>query len=200
MEVTHENYKMYQEFLEVKRRKSLEKHRLLWDLGLLFVSITLYVGGFIGGTFIIKHLNEVVVHGLMDIIGTCFFGTYSLGMGFLLAKGLPRLVDHILIHNFKRKYPEFDIKTDSYEVEESLEKYNQFPKISEDIEQKKEEHLSCYQDEFSQMTTEEKLQVLNQERFFWEQVAIQEQYQSIGLEIPEQDCSSKEHLSKEKHI
>ena len=72
-------------------------------------------------------------------------------------------------------------------------------KIPKNIETKKEEHLDRYKNDFGTMTTEEKLSFLEQEREFWEQVAIQEKYSDINEDENELVSSNQKNpLTKPK--
>ncbi len=48
------------------------------------------------------------------------------------------------------------------------------------MEQKKEEHLSNYQDHLKKMTADEMIEFLQKEKEFWETVAIEEKYRLSG--------------------
>lgn len=83
------------------------------------------------------------------------------------------------IKTFKKQYPDFDINIDIKEVAKALKKYKELSKVSKNIEEKKEEHLTNLPDEVREMSTKEKLAYLEQEKEFWEQVAIQEKYTNL---------------------
>lgn len=61
-------------------------------------------------------------------------------------------------------------------MEKELEKYNELSKVPKDIEKKKEEHWSSYQEHLKEMTADEMLEFLQKEKEFWEAVATQEKY------------------------
>lgn len=92
----------------------------------------------------------------------------------------PKVTEFIRTTNFHKKHPNVNININIKEVEKTLEQYVQLSKIPKSIESQKEDHLTTHKESFREMTTEEKLAFLNQEKAFWEQVAIEEKYKDTG--------------------
>ena len=174
LEINQENYQMYQTFLDTKRRSPLEKHRMLWDLGILFTCGAVFLSGFVNFCYILLKLG--LSHFMESLAVTLYVAGYIVGAKILV----PKIVDFMLIKNFQRKYPSFDIKLGEEKVEEALKEYERSLNLPTEMDVEKEEHLSNLTEQFHQMTTEEKLEYLNRERAFWEQVALQEKYQETG--------------------
>lgn len=75
---------------------------------------------------------------------------------------------------FKKEYPDFDTNIDAIELEKELEKYEALSS-AKDIENKKEEHLSKFADEFKSMSAKEKIAFLEKEKEFWQQAQQSEE-------------------------
>ncbi len=186
IEINEENYEQYQEFLDAKSGAAIENHSIFWSVGIGLSCFMIFFAGMTGVALIIKPIyDSLVASGASVAIrkGIALSGLVTGGLGFTIfsiykfvTSGIPQ----IFIKIFQKKYPDFDIHIDETEVKKELEKYIQLSKIPEDIEKKKLDHLSNYQDIFCQLTTEERLEFLKKEKEFWEQVAIQEKYQDVG--------------------
>lgn len=186
LEINQENYQIYQTFLDTKRRSPLVKHRMLWDLGILFTCGAVFLSGFVNFCYILLKLG--LSHFMESLVVTLYVAGYIVGAKILV----PKIVDFMLIKNFQRKYPNFDINIDATEVEKELEKYYQLSKLPKDIVKQKEEHLENYGESMKEISVEERLKLLKREKEFWEQVAIQEKYQETGEETIGQTSTKKE--------
>lgn len=115
--------------------------------------------------------------------------TYGAGYGLLILKVIPKLYQDMKLGDFLKQYPDFNVDTDIKDVEKALEKYEELLEFSENIEEKKCEHLTNLPDEVKKMSTQEKLAYLEREKEFWEQV-----------EIKERDGNKSEEESYQKRI
>ena len=144
------------------------------------------------------------------IIHTCVVGCYIIAAATTMCFAPKITTRRIREKLFHKKHPNLDIKINTKELNQKLKEYNQLSKKSVDIgktesahlnekeidselaqcdefeenhnhlEKQKEKHLENYSEVFKQMTVGEKLAFLNQEKEFWEQVAIEEKYQNEG--------------------
>ncbi len=184
IEITDENYQMYQNFIDVKSGFFLKNHSFLWSLGLSLLSFGVLIGTVVGAVLIgmgalefIKQLNNILLWTVFSCSGcaVCISGCY-----LSLHAAISLVLEIIPMKMFQRKYPNFDIKLEKEKVEEALKEYERPLNLPTEMDVEKEEHLSNLTEQFRQMTTEEKLEYLNRERAFWEQVALQEKYQETG--------------------
>lgn len=204
IEINEENYNDYQEFLDAKNSISTMNHPIIMGILISLGSVTFVFGGVGLLVLIMMSIMKVAeVIGMSSILEALAViagvGSY---IGVVAAMGMivfPKIVSKHLIKKFQKKHPDFDINLDKKEVEKELEKYRQLSKIPKNIETKKEEHLDRYKNDFGTMTTEEKLSFLEQEREFWEQVAIQEKYSDINEDENELVSSNQKNpLTKPK--
>ena len=179
IEITEENYKMYQKFYDIKNNISELRHPFLCSVGItagLFACLC----GIAPYGIIIKNIVMAIGMSLyepLSIIG--ILGSYGIIISILIGKGIPSFFQHMRMGDFLKIYPNFDINTDVNEVEKALEKYRKLSKMPKNIEEKKKDHLTNLPDKVKEMSTDEKLVYLEQEREFWEQVKVQEKYQDL---------------------
>jgi len=213
IEINDENYQAYEDFLKSKNCTAdalVDNHLVLYATACTLGCFAILFGGLTATAFLMKWMADFLIAFISNtVVGvTVFGGTAFLGIGttiFIMSKSLTSGTSKFLLHRFKKKYPEFDIHLDEDEVEKELTKYYELSKIPENLEQKKEEHLDNHTESFKQMTVEEKLAFLNQEKEFWESVAIQEKYQNEGEDTTEQGkmgtiSSTEENKNRVYHI
>lgn len=165
IEITEENKGIYQELLDAKNGAIPVKRPFLFALG--FLSITAgVVGGMIGLACLIDIISKLVSPIITTVI--TFGAMCSIPcLGYYFTSKLPRKIG---LKNFKKKYPEFDTDINLEELKKKLKDYDSekivsLSKINETTEEEK--HLSFYQEDFKNMTNEEKLSFLEQEKEFW---------------------------------
>lgn len=172
IKITEENYDMYEEFNRLSNSPvsilpfASEKEATFFNI-LMPVGICSSIALSMAMLFLFKS-TVLFFGGLIINIGACIFQTN-------------KIIRKMNMKTFQKQYPNFDITIDVKEVEKTLEKYR-LSKISKNIEEKKFEHLRNLPDNVKEMSTDEKLAYLEQEKEFWEQVAIQEKYQNIDKE------------------
>lgn len=175
IEITEENYEMYDEFDRLANPTcsilsfASRKEKLIWNvLSILSVLIPLFV---LGSIYIIFSNINTLLTILLSVFTwiDCYVNIYIVN----------KIIYKMNIKTFKKQYPDFDINIDIKEVAKALKKYKELSKVSKNIEEKKEEHLTNLPDEVREMSTKEKLAYLEQEKEFWEQVAIQEKYTNL---------------------
>lgn len=171
IEITEENYEMYEEFDRLNSNSFFfnKRETIQWTISII---ISFIIPTFIGGSLVIAFPN---MHTLLIMV-TSISALMSAVTNLVIANKIIRKMN---VKTFQKEYPNFDINTDVKEVEKALEKYRELSKVPKDIEEKKEEHLTNLPDEVREMSTKEKLAYLEQEKEFWEQVAIQEKYTNL---------------------
>lgn len=93
------------------------------------------------------------------------------------------------LDDFYEENPDVDKNTNIEELEEALSQYKDLSRKNaimaekQKFEEKKEEHLKNYQNNFRDMTPTEKLAFLEQEKMFWEQERKLEMCASSELDI-----------------
>jgi len=112
MEINETNFKMYQDFLDVSNWKALGNHMILWPVGMTIIAFGILGGVTIGMVPIVK-LIHMLIGGLVNslfVLCVEVFVDVVIYLGTLVAtffKGFPKIVEGILIRNFKKKYPNF---------------------------------------------------------------------------------------------
>lgn len=187
VEITEENYEMYDKFCNIKYHIHGTKYPVLFVLlASLIATLCLFLGIVGAASYFLLINNLIGVFGI-DLL-SCSSMIYSLVYGgsmipyvwavYLLGtKGIPKAVQNIRMEKFQKQYPDFDINIDVKEVAKALKKYKELSKVPKNIEEKKCKHLTNLPDEVRKMSTQEKLAYLEQEKEFWEQVAVQEKYE-----------------------
>lgn len=174
IEITEKNLDAYKEFVRLTKPRRMETP-LAGKREEISLSLLILVSIFIPLT--------------MPIVVATIFPTVGGIIGILImASVIPlmlmncyisdRIIRKMNMRTFQKQYPEFDITIDTNEAKKELEKYIELSKVPKKLEEKKEEHLSNFQNAFKEMSTKEKINFLNQEREFWEQMAIQEKYEN----------------------
>lgn len=175
IEITEENYEMYDEFDRLANPPAAilpfasRKEKLIWNvLSILSVLIPLFV---LGSIYIIFSNINTLLTILLSVFTwiDCYVNIYIVN----------KIIYKMNIKTFKKQHPDFDINIDIKEVAKALKKYKELSKVPKNIEKKKEEHLTNLPDEVRKMSTNEKLAYLDQEKEFWEQVAVQEKYTNL---------------------
>lgn len=172
IQITEENLDAYKEFVRLTKPRRLEtplsgkrEEISLYLLILVSIFIPLCIPIIVATIF-------PTVGGIIGILIMASVIPFAL-MNFYISD---RIIRKMNMRTFQKQYPDFDITIDTNEAKKELEKYRELSKVPKKIEEKKEEHLLNFQNTFKEMSTEEKIKFLNQEREFWEQMAIQEKY------------------------
>ncbi len=172
IEITEENLEAYEDFVFFTKNyrpgltpfASKKEQISLYLFGIIGFLLSIGIG--IAVAFIFSQNVILVSLGFMSMFPG-FYATYKI---------TNKIIRKMNMKAFQKQYPNFDLTTDTNEVISELEKYNELSKISETIEEEKEEHLEKMPNDFHNLSTSDKITFLNQEREFWEQVSIQEKY------------------------
>lgn len=198
IEINEENYNEYQEFLDAKNCISPTNHPMILGIVTSIGACAVVFGGATGMVFIMMSIMKIAgVIGMPSIL--TFIATMTSVVAYIGAlvfagvKVFPKALSKHFLKKFQKKHPDFDMSLSKGEVEKELEKYHQLSKIPKNILEKKEEHLDKHKNDFDKMTTEEKLNFLEQEKKFWEQVKVQEKYQ----DDVEEDSVGQESVGRE---
>ncbi len=179
IEINEENYAMYQEFLDIRNNKVTAKNKKTFIGAVAIITLFSALGLFGIVNITIMVLDAIIEHNAPALLGA-FIESLGVGSVWLFMSRALDIVEFIQTKILHRKYPNLDIKIEESELEWALEKYIQLSKILTNLQNKKEKHLVINNDRFKKMTTEERLEFLKKEKEFWEQVAIEEKYQSEG--------------------
>lgn len=170
IEITEENKEMYKKFVNIKNGDDMtDCITILITLGVLP-----YMPCLCGIVDLLKIASIYSLQGTAIISGgvvAYLFCAYHL-LGHFMKKG--NSYSRIKMKKFKKEYPDFDTNIDAIELEKELEKYEALSS-AKDIENKKEEHLSKFADEFKSMSAKEKIAFLEKEKEFWQQAQQSEE-------------------------
>jgi len=184
IKITEENYELYKELYNFKTNPDdiytpLQKKLcfLLWMIipGLGF--------GLYSAIVFASFTLPIIIPIILVMLPPIIFSSSKLldAITYKLDDFITRLVGKNNFKKFKEKNPNLNTYIDVNELEKKLEEYKS-TKTEKTIENTKEEHLSNFNENFRKMTTQERLELLNKEKEFWEQVYIQEQYQELQIE------------------
>ena len=183
IEITEENINVYQKLYKAKM--GTNKSWFLKSLTGIYIAAMML--SFVCGygpflDFVIKTLFSFGatapfsgIYGTIYVavlIGSPILTTFLTYYGF---KEVDKITDKINLKKFEKEHPDFDINIGIDELEKELNKYQELSKIPKDIEKQKEEHMPNLQEIFKNMSTEEKLAFLEQEKQFWQQVQTKEE-------------------------
>lgn len=176
IEITEENYEAYEEFKRLK-----DRNFALFQVPVANKKVKVY-GGILTTIFtLLPFMAAIIISEFCFPIVLSFIIIFttmvaSIGSGLLFVS---KIIHKMNMKEFQKQYPDFDINVDVKEVAKALNKYKELSKVPKNIEEKKEEHLTNLPDEVRKMSTNEKLAYLDQEKEFWEQVAVQEKYTNL---------------------
>lgn len=162
-EIIETNSAMYQEFYNIKANNKLSMSTMCLTS---LVGATLFLGG-IGLSLMFFDSTILIL--------TCGVGLYvELALTMKLCEMLEEKKKNNKLKKFQEKYPDFDIDIDVNEVKEKLKEYRIknipiYSLASSHEVTEEEKHLSFYKDRFKEMTNEEKIAFLENEKEFWSQ-------------------------------
>ena len=111
--------------------------------------------------------------GFQHVLAPLICGAIDTGLICLNVPLCTKINDKISFNDFKKKHPNINTDVDANELEKALTKTEELCKL-QNMEEKKERFSTLHSDEYNKMSTEEQINVLNEEIEYLGQVMIEE--------------------------
>lgn len=185
--ITEENYKTYQDYLDLKKEIIQMNHPILLVFTISLIPVVAVIGG-LGLAPVINKMaqifieNGIISEGITGLIGTGIIATYGIGAGKMIGYFGPKFTKVILLKRFKKEHPNFEMPLTKTEVEKEMEKFQKSLEEQQKVEPVKIESNTKISNEVdcpngnssNHMSKEERLECLNEEKKFWERVSMEE--------------------------
>lgn len=185
--ITEENYKNYQDYLDLKKEITQMNHPILLVFTISLIPVVAVIGG-LGLTPVINKIAQIFLEkgpisvGIKGLIETGMIATYGIGAGKMIEYFGPKFTKAILLKRFKKEHPNFEMSLTETEVEKEMEEFQKSLEEQQKVEPVKIESNTKISNEVdcpngnssNHMSKEERLECLNEEKKFWERVSMEE--------------------------
>lgn len=163
--ITDENYETYEKLSRIKNGVFSESE---WKT-MIKIWVTLIVGVLAlieSTTFVALNLVRILNLVKSEIAASvCAVSTVGLDVVSVVAAGfiIPKIVKKICLKKFEKENPDIDTNVDLELLEKELTKYKELKTVSKDMEEKKEYVSILHSEEYNKMTSEEQMNIINEE-------------------------------------